>query len=241
MVIRRTNDDFVFWNSEAAKKYKFKIVLEDIHLKVKLLEVQDSVLRNHFTQYKSKQEMQIKYTRNILKTFTVPAGSFELKQHNLFFGQALPNRVYIAFVEQQAFNDDVTKNPFYFETAGMREGSLTVNSVDEPNPPYLLEKGRTEKALYFSFLENTGCNSFENESVDVSFEEYYNGYFLLSFDRSPLRDNGLSNHIADAGSITVNIKCHKPVTKNYIVLCYASYDEKLIFQGDQVTSQPIFT
>ena len=39
--------------------------------------------------------------------------------------------------------------------------------------------------------------------------------------------------------MTINIKCHKALTKNYIVLCFASYDEKLVFDEDRVTSHPI--
>ena len=115
VTFNRASDDFVLWTSEDVNgKYKFKIVLEDLHLKFKVLEVQDSILHHHIAQYRKKQKLKIKYTRNVLKTFTVPKGSIELKQHNLFFGDTLPNRVYLAFVEQEAFNNGVTKNPFYF-------------------------------------------------------------------------------------------------------------------------------
>ena len=239
--LRRTNDDFVFWNSDTIDpKYKFKIVLEDVHLKVKIMELHDSILQNHFNQVKASGGLNIKYTKNIMKTFTVPAGSVELKQHNLFFGNNLPNRVYLAFVEQDAFNGSIGKNPFYFEQANMREACLVVNSLNEPSPPYRFTPGSHEKELYFALLDNTGTASFENEGINVSFDEFLNGYFILAFDRSPLRDNGLYNHKPDVGQITVNVKCQSPVSKNFMVICYASYDEKLVFIEDKVISQSIY-
>ena len=238
--IRRTNDDFVFWNHNTANKYKFKIVLEDIHLKVKVMELYEPVLQNHFKQVKSSNQLNIKYTKNVMKTFTVPTGSVELKQHNLFFGNCLPNRVYLAFVEQEAFNGSLGKNPFYFERADMREACLVVNSLNEPSPPYRFTPGEHEKELYFALLENTGTSSFDNEGINVSFDEFMHGYFVLAFDRSPLKDNGLYNHKPDVGQITINVKCQNPVSKNYMVICYASYDSKLVFIEDKVISQSIY-
>ena len=207
---------------------------------MKLLEVQDSVLQHHLKQREGKLPLQIKFTRNILKTFAVPKGSFEMTHHNLFFGNNLPNRLYIAFVEQEAYNGSLYKNPFNFEVASMQECSLLVNSSQEPNPPHILEKDRSEKALYFDFLANTGRSSFEIDSVDISFEEYMNGYFILAFDRSPCKDNALYNHLPDSGNITVKVKCREGLKKNYMVLCFASYDEKLQFVEDRVLTQPLY-
>ena len=238
--VRRTEDEFVFWNDDKLKDYKFRIVLEDIHLKVKVLELQESVLQNHFKQIKAAGQLNIKYTKNVMKTFAVPAGSVELKQHNLFFGNNLPNRIYLAFVEQEAFNGSIGKNPFYFEMANMREASLVVNSLPEPSPPYRFIPGEQEKELYFALLENTGTTAFENDGINVSFEEFLNGYFVLAFDRSPLHDNGLYNHLPGSGQITINVKCSSPITKNYMVICYASYDQKLVFIEDKVISQAIY-
>ena len=122
----------------------------------------------------------------------------------------------------------------------MREACLVVNSLNEPSPPYRFTPGSHEKELYFALLDNTGTASFENEGINVSFDEFLNGYFILAFDRSPLRDNGLYNHKPDVGQITVNVKCQSPVSKNFMVICYASYDEKLVFIEDKVISQSIY-
>ena len=53
------------------------------------------MLKNHQKLQKESGALKIKYTQNVLKTFAVPAGAVELKQHNLFFGNCLPDRVYL--------------------------------------------------------------------------------------------------------------------------------------------------
>ena len=146
---------------------------------------------------------KIKYTQNILKSFAVPKGSVQLTHHNLFFGNRLPDRVYLAFVEQEAYNGHVNKNPFNFETAGMREASLLVNGASEPHPPFKFESGENEKDLYFNFLLNTGTSSCEMESVNVTMEEFQKGSFIIPFDRSLTKDNGLYTHKTEGGNMSI--------------------------------------
>ena len=239
LTMRRTDDDFLIITGDKNAN-QYKIFIEDLHIKVTLLEIYGDVLENHFKELKAAGgTLRIKYTQNSLKTFAVPKNSIEMKSHNLFFGSKLPNRVYVAFVEQNAFNGDSKLDPFNFEVANMREACLIVNGVSEPNVPYTLESGTDEKELYFSFLENTGSSPYEMESVDVSFDEYYNGKFVLAWDRSPTKDNGLYTHKQDGGSMSVRVRCKYPLQKNYMVLVFASYDSTLIFVEDKVISESI--
>ena len=238
-IIRRSSDDFLIWKLPTDEN-EYKIDLDDLHLTLKRLEVSPSVLRNHMKQLKNDGSLKLKICQNVLKSFTVPTGSTELKSHNLFFGNRLPNRVYLAFVEQTAYNGDDKKNPFNFETAGMKEASLIINGISEPNPPYSYEPGVDERDLYYSFLENTGTSAFEMESVNVSFEEFKNGYFILPFDRSPTKDNGLYTHKTDGGSITIKVRAREPIKKNFMVLAFASYDSCLVFVEDKVIVEPIY-
>ena len=66
--------------------------------------------------------------------------------------------------------------------------------MSEPSPPYTFEEGVDEKDLYFSFLENTGI---------WSFDEFKNGYFILPFDCSLSKDNGLYTHKTEGGAVDI--------------------------------------
>ena len=66
--LRRSPDDFVLWKTET-EATEYKIVLEDLHMKVKFLEVYPDVMKNHQKLLKESAGLRIKYTQNILKTF----------------------------------------------------------------------------------------------------------------------------------------------------------------------------
>lgn len=235
--LRRSADQFVIWKPDDDDN-EYKIAMEDLHMKVKFLEVQPEVMRNH--EKMASKGLRMKFTQNMLKTFAVPKGAVELKQHNLFFGHRLPDRVYLTFVEQDAYNGNACKSPYVFETAGVSEASLIVNGISEPSPPYTYEPGVDEKDLYFNFLENTGTSPYEMESVNVTLEEFNNGYFVIPFDRSPTKDNGLYAHKSEGGNMTINVKCRTPLQKNFMVLVFASYDSVLLFTEDKVLTQALY-
>jgi len=238
ITLRRSDDDFLIWK-DAKNTSDYRFIVQDLHIKVRLLEVYPDVLKHHLKMVKEVGACKIKYTRNTIKSFAVPKGSVEMKSHNLFFGSKLPNRVYLAFVEQDNYNGTPYSNPFNFEVANCKEASLLVNGISEPSVPYTLEKGVTQKELYYDFMENCGTSPYEFDSVDVSYDEYFNGYFVLCFDRSPTKDNGLYSHKSDGGSLTVRVKCSAPLEKNMMVLCFASYDSNLIIVEDKVITDAV--
>ena len=239
-IFKRVDNEFALWNAEDEER-EYKIVVEDLYVTLHQLEVTPQILKNHYDKYvKAEKPLKIKFTENVLKTFAVPRHSFEMTHHNLFFGNHLPEKVYGVIVEQAAFNGDIKKNPFFFETAGMKEAYLTVNSVNEPTPPYQIIEGSEENSAYLKFLANTGTSPFEMESVNVSADDYKNGYFVLAFDRSPTRDNGLYTHKTQSGSMSIKIKCKEATPKNYMVLVFASFEKALVFHGDKVYKESIY-
>ena len=172
----------------------------------------------------------------------MPANQTELKHHNLFFGSHLPDKKYVCIVEQEAYNGDPNKNPFNFETANMKEAYLVVNGVKEkePSPPYQFTRGTEEITCFLKFLSNTGTSPFEMDGVNISSQEYKNGYFILAFDRSPTQDNGLYTHKAQPGSMSLMIKCSAGTAKHYMVLVLASYDSVLTFAEDKVLTESLY-
>lgn len=236
----RRNDNAFLLVQDAGCKHSIGVGLKDLSLKVNMLEVSPEVLNHHQQKLNRGQTMRIRYTQNILKTFTVPKGSMKLQHHNLFFGAKLPNRVYMVFVEQEAYNGHLQKNPFQFDQANMCEASLVVNGQHEPSPPYRFIEGEHEKEYYFSFLENTGTSPFEMDSVNVSLEEFKKDCFIFALDRSPAGDNGTYAHKTTGGSMSINVVCKAALEKNYMVLVFGSYDSVLVFVDDKIITESIY-
>ena len=87
---------------------------------------------------------------------------------------------------------------------------------------------------YRSFLYNTGTSHHEMDSVMVTKKEFFNNNFIVPFDLSKTKDNGLYSHKPTSGSLSVCIKTRKGLEKNIMVLVMASYDSVLTFVEDKV-------
>ena len=111
-------------------------------------------------------------------------------------------------MEQDAYNGNDRKNPFYFETAGMKEAALIVNGVWTISPLHLWRGSGWERSVFqFSW-------KYRNIIIwDGSFDEFKNGYFILPFDCSLSKDNGLYTHKTEGGSPTVKVKSKKLLMK----------------------------
>ena len=212
----------------------YKIDLKDLKLSLVRYSVNDAIL-NYYLKTMKTVTPTIPYTKNVFKTYSVLENNYDLSNHNLFFGNRLPERVYIMIVDQDRFNGHKKKSPYNYRMVGLKEACLVVNNVYEPSKPYTLD-GPTHDTmdLYFSFLENTGTSPFEMESVWLSYKEYFNGHFILAFDRSPTKDNGLYTHKMEGGHMGIRMHSSSPLAGNVQVLVYASYSSKMEFVEDKV-------
>ena len=212
----------------------YKIDLKDLHISLVKYSVNDAVL-SHYHKTKKTITPTIPYTKNVFKTYPITMGNYDLSNHNLFFGNRLPERVYIMVVEQDRFNGHKKKSPYKFESFFIKEACLVVNDVCEPSKPYTYDGSTFDTLdLYYQFLENTGTSPFEMESVNISYKEYLKGHFILAFDRSPTKDNGLYTHKMEGGHMGIRLHANSPVSKNVQVLVYASYSSKMEFVEDKV-------
>lgn len=238
--LKRSSDEFIIWKDKTDTD-EYRVVLDDVQIKFLRYEMHDHVLKEYVKDYViGKRPLGIKYTKNLIKPFNVKEGSNELKYNNLYFGSHLPDRVYMVFVAQDAYSGADTLNPFNFESIDVRQAYLKFNSVTFPSEPYLYEAKVDEKELYLNLLANTGTGPFEMDSVNVSFKEFKGGYFVLAFDRSPTKDNGLYLHKPLGGHMSVYVKTGTPLPSNYEVLVFGSYDSALTFVEDKVLDEPIF-
>lgn len=230
--LKRNEDKFVLWTPQD-NTYEFRIVLSDLKISLRQYEMEDLVQENYKRNYvlpppDKRGRLRLKFIQNEFKTFAVPKDQTTLKQQNLFSSQHLPDKVYVAVVEQGAFNGDRHKDPFKFEMVNMRRAFLRVNNEMVPNPPYEYDAVENRNSCYNIFLKNTGTGPFEMDGVDVSKDEWKNGYCVYAFDRSPTKDNGLYSHPPTAGTMSLTIETSEPTPKHYMVAVMACYDKALI-------------
>ena len=235
IIFKRADDNFVIMQGDANE---YKVDLSNLMIKVKKYDVSEDVKKYYSKMLKTKPP-NIAYTKNVIRTYTKPKGDYDLSHYNLFQSSRLPERVYITMVEQDAFQGNSKKNPFNFQMFNLKEASLVVNDVSEPSIPYKFGSGGAIKDLYFDFLENTGTSPFEMDSVWITKKEYQYGYFILAWDRSPTKNNGLYTHKMDGGTMGIRMTVSKPLANNIMVIVYASYSDNFQFVDDKVKTDVI--
>lgn len=70
-----------------------------------------------------------------VKTFTIPQGTQSKITDHLFQGQ-MPKRIVLGFVENAAFNGDLTKNPFNFKNANVKKLDVSINGETITTRPF---------------------------------------------------------------------------------------------------------
>lgn len=154
----------------------YTIELDNIHLSLDRYEVSDEVQQAYNKGLKSTITPTIPITRNYIKAYPKSQGETDLGTYNLFMGKVLPEAIYVAFVDQTAYNGAKTENPFYLKNIPLLEASLIVNSYNEPSTPYTnTNESKKKMDLYHEFLRNTGGNHLESQSVCVTYDMYYGG------------------------------------------------------------------
>ena len=132
------------------------------------------------------------------------------------------------------------KNPFNFKDFGVSEASLVVNGEHEPHDLYRLNLIEGDKIdLYKSFLQNTGVSANEDREFGVSLGDYYNGCFILAWDRTPDKCNRYHTHEMGAGTIDVNLKTRTPLPNAARIIVYATYSSYIQIEGDKIIT-PVF-
>jgi hypothetical protein len=170
-----------------------------------------------------------------IKTFTIPA---QLKNHNIsqiFRGQ-LPRSLIIGFVDMEAFDGAVNKNPFVFEHFKLNYFNLFINGA--PVLPTVLQPDFVNKKAireYRWFIDNIDILH-SNESNGISFEDYISNSCFFAFDFTPDLCNSFHDHGAKAGVIDLHVGFHEALTKNITCICYASFKEVITINKNRQVS-----
>ena len=235
ITFKRTEDKFVIMQGD---DNEYRIELTHLKIKVRKYDISEDV-RNYYSKMLKTKSPIIPYTKNDFKMYTKPAGDYDLSNHNLFQSSRLPERVYVVMVEQVAFQGNTEKNPFNFQRFNFKEASLIVNDVSEPSIPYQYGDEGAIKDIYYDFLENTGTSPFEMDCAWITKKEYQYGYFILAWDRSPTKNNGLYTHKMEGGTMGIRMRTREPLANNIMVLVFASYSDTLQFVDDKVKTEVI--
>lgn len=204
--------------------YKFSI--EKCELQVPRIGVMPDVISGH---NKGLEKFNAKYLLNHIDitNFGISKDIKSITKDGLFKSQ-VPKMLVIGLVDHGAFNGDIKKNPFDFQTFGLnkiglyRDGQIVPGQILTPDydkDHFIRAYNQTMDALnYFNTDDSNG----------MTMEHFKNGYNLYVFDLTP--DNtaqGPHRHLMRTGSLRLEMTFKNNLTKPINVIMFALIDAKL--------------
>lgn len=218
----RSRENFNLMSSSVDTKLKVSIT--DATLIIRRARINPTVLLAH---QKVLASTTAKYpiTRAEVKVLTIPSGVQGKTLDNIFLGQ-VPKRCIVGFVNNAAFNGNLTKNPFNFENYDINTFCLYIDGNQIPSkalqPSF---ESNIYTSVYHTLFSGTGIH-FLNEGNGISREQYAKGYCMLAFDLTPDLSANSSNHwnLIKHGSVRLEVRFETALIQTINCIVYAEFD-----------------
>lgn len=223
------NEDSLALIGDGAKNGK--VVVKNLRLAVRKIKI-DPHYQQALERQLASQPAIYNLTQSKIKTFNIPAASKSIEMPNIIQGN-LPRSVHIGFVSSDGFNGDIKSNPFLFANQGINYFNLKVNGVPVCPTPFQPEFS-TETAVreYRWFMDNCGIQH-ENETNDITFQDYLNNSCLWNFDLTPDLCNSFHLHETKTGSMDVTLAFTTELAKPIYMIVYACYNSAIAIDADR--------
>ena len=214
--------EFFIMSVTADKTYK--VVLEDVILKVCMVRVSPGVILGHAKALESRNGLY-PYTRVETKAFSIAQGTHTINLDNVFL-QARPSRIVFGLVSAAAFNGDLTKNPFKFQHYDITDVAVIVNGETVPGRPLQLKFGEDGGRNYISgfmqLFEATG-RSGSDFGNGLKPKDFADGYTLFAFNLDPEFKRGKYLNLVKRANVRIEIRFSKALTETVNVVIYAEH------------------
>jgi len=165
------------------------------------------------------QNAQYPIQRTELKTFTIAKGLRSYTIQSLF-SSTIPKMVWIGFVRNDAYNGTYTQNPFNFKHFNVDSVMLSASSKTAHFEQYTPDFTKKMYAREYNALFKALGLYNKSESMDITMEEFGDGYTFFAFNLTP--DQHTSGHaqISRNGTIRLDLSfsTDTPVPINVIAM-----------------------
>ena len=184
LILNRSSHQFCLMDKNTVA-INAKVKLTDVILKVRKVKVSPSVSVAHELALK-KMPAIYPIWRVECKAFVVPGNVPSIRKDNIFTG-TIPKSFVFGLLDAEAFSGSYGKNPFNFRNYNVTSVTLTSNGEGLPfkqlNLSYKNDKENFTQA-YNTLFSGTGKMNY-NTGLDISREDYPEGYTLYAFDLTP--------------------------------------------------------
>ena len=166
-------------------------------------------------------------------SFTFSRGSQSLSIDNAVLGY-IPKCILFTIVKNKEFLASLDMNPFRFPH--INYFALYVNGKQMPRPASGHWPRKDVCVAYRTLFDASGIHH-SNSGLQISYDMYVAGYFMLLFDLTPDRgaSEGHTSHL-DSGNIRIELKFKKALTDAIPCLLYLQYNYVRVVSSRIVTT-----
>ncbi|RLJ22613.1 hypothetical protein DJ031_00495 [bacterium endosymbiont of Escarpia laminata] len=219
----RSKDAFALMAGGGNTAYKIKIV--NAALFVKKVTLNPGVQMAHIT---TLEKNTAKYPMRPVhcKVFSIPAGTRSYTHENLFLG-ALPKRLVVCCIDNDAFNGSFAKNPFNAKNNHINFFAVYADGRQIPTKPF---QPKFDSNLfvrsYHSLFTSTG-KVWQDEGNGLTLEDFRHGYTFFGLDLTPDGCDDCSFHLVEKSNLRMELHFCEALPTTVDIVVYAEFEAVL--------------
>lgn len=208
----RNNPNFVLMSDESGVGYK--IILEDVYMKVCKLRINNALILAHAKQFEKKNALY-PYTKSEIRQTSISVSNMSYTLDNLFMDKC-PTRLVVGFVSSEAVSGSLTRNPYNFQGANIKSIGLFLDGVSVPGRPLAADDIEAFVNLFSEkWSQNTG------NGIDRS--QFETGKALFVFNLEPLSINDTYLNLIRSGNLRLEVQFKSALTSTLNMIAFSQY------------------
>lgn len=220
-----------YFQATGTTNLKITPQFEDIKLFVTKSTVYQETHRSIRSKLDSEKALRIDFTRNEIKSFTIPKASTQATIPNICLGE-LPRRVFLVLVDHETHTGNNLRNPFNYQHFKLNFLQFLANGVSIPARPFQpnFEQGKFEReylSVYEALNEMTSDPCYQ-----LSIENYVKGNTIFAVNLGNDTSDGINmsgyRNPKKSGDLRVEMRFAEALNNNVTCLMLMQYDSAVI-------------
>ena len=201
-----------------------RLILEDISFHVCKVKVSPEVMMGHNAGLEIADSVY-PFQRTDIRTFNVSDNLYATNLEDIWQGE-VPTRLVVGMVKSQAYNGDMSLNPFHFQHFDLSSIGFYVDGEPTPRESIKMDVENGQYLEGLISLYRVSGKLMENSDIGISRENYKQGYTLIGFDVDPTTSADF-RYIRQPrqGHTKLEIKFKDPLPDPVTLILYATFPE----------------
>ena len=213
----------------ASEELDFKIVLDEVYLKVCKVTPTNAIMFAMSETLKEKQALY-PFVRTEVRAFHLQTGQYNFHLEDLY-QQNVPSEMIVCMVDAEAYHGTFLKNPYNFQTFDLSQLALYVDDESVPCKPL---KMNFEKNIYVQAYNTLFENPGEKNPCSITREEFDSGYAIFRFRLTPDDVESLPN---TRGNVKLSGRFSVALTTNVTLIVVGKFRHMLKIDNSRSIEQ----